>query len=192
MRVISTVPASFVRANVSPYHLTIDSIVSHRRDTSRSREVKEEKKAHRPVSNEAPHGRRLPITRRHDRDRRSRDRGRRVTATWRGAACRNFWTKWYRSPMDGVIHGGGCSLGGRCWVDTGWLRRRKHRGGERVLCLPFGFSFDDYGLSRAAPPGELACLLKTFLLFIARQAENVSRPTRRRSVALLIMLFLIR
>jgi len=58
-----------------------------------------------------------------------------VAATWRATHhAPEFLGEML--PMDGVIHGGGCSLGGRRWVDTGWLRRRRHHGMNECPVYP--------------------------------------------------------
>lgn len=41
----------------------------------------------------------------------------------------NFWGR------EGVIHGGGRCLGGRCWVDTGWFRRREYESATTTLAF---------------------------------------------------------
>jgi len=65
----------------------------------------------------------------------SRAADKKVVATWRATHhAPEFLGEML--PMDGVIHGGGCSLGGRRWVDTGWLRRRRHHGMNECPVYP--------------------------------------------------------
>lgn len=96
------------------------------------------------------------------RIRNRRAANKKVAVTWRAADRALEFLDKMVPVAGGWGHSWWGSLGGRRWVDTGWLGSpTKAPQGERVLCLLFGASFGRL-YNRATSLNELTCPLKDF------------------------------